>query len=176
MLGISIAFARLIARSRKKGIVADFKRKNSLAEKIFKSKPLIFFNLINGGAHAKNNLDIQEYMVVVGTGGFFRYPSLMIHEELGKFLKMKYNLPVLESWEMREAIPWIFQATSSQSRCAFGRLDKRNKFGSTFRIALDAAAIFSERRYRFDGLNLSTGEMSEVNEFYLKSPFGSYVH
>ncbi|MEK7626912.1 MAG: hypothetical protein AAB399_01980 [Patescibacteria group bacterium] len=171
MLGISIAFARLIARSRKKELW-QILNEEFFGGEIFKSKPLIFSNLINGGAHAKNNLDIQEYMVVVGTGGSFRSGIRQLkifYEELGKFLKMKYNLPVLKLGD--EGGYSLDFSGNFEPIEMLSDLIKRNKFGSTFRIALDAAAsgFFENGRYRFDGRNLSTGEMSEVYEFYLKS-------
>lgn len=64
LLGISIAFARLVARNCKKELWQilrqEFFPKNN---KIL--SPVIFANLIEGGVHAKNSLNIQEYLVLV---------------------------------------------------------------------------------------------------------------
>jgi len=63
LLGISISFARALARERDKELW------EVLRNEFFKSieidmPPKIFSNMINGGAHADNNLDIQEYQIV----------------------------------------------------------------------------------------------------------------
>jgi len=61
ILGVSIAVCRAGAASQK---MALYQWINKLAggEKI--NIPLPMFNILNGGAHAKNDLEIQEFMIV----------------------------------------------------------------------------------------------------------------
>src|SRR5262249_18401908 len=58
MLGVSLAIAKAAAASQKV----------SLFRYLGKSKgntlPIPMMNVINGGAHADNNLDVQEFMIV----------------------------------------------------------------------------------------------------------------
>jgi enolase len=65
LLGVSMAVARAGALSVKKPLYQylfeDLKAPNSLG-KLTLPTPLM--NIINGGAHASNNLDIQEFMIV----------------------------------------------------------------------------------------------------------------
>lgn len=66
LLAISIASANAIARAQKQTLAAY------LAEKITWAQPCIptpFLNMINGGAHAHNNLSIQEFMLVPQMAG-----------------------------------------------------------------------------------------------------------
>ncbi|MDP3992791.1 MAG: enolase [bacterium] len=61
ILGVSMAAARSGAKSTNQELyryIAELDDRNSFAI------PIPMFNLINGGKHATNNLDIQEFMVV----------------------------------------------------------------------------------------------------------------
>ena len=83
--------------------------------------PVPMMNILNGGAHADNNLDIQEFMIVpLGASGFedaLRMGSEIYHA-LGALLKKAGKstavgdeggyAPILES--DREAIEWIIRA------------------------------------------------------------------
>ena len=58
MLAVSVAVARAAAQSMGSHLY-DY-----LAIATDKTLPIPFFNILNGGAHANNNIDIQEFMVV----------------------------------------------------------------------------------------------------------------
>lgn len=108
---------------------------------IFASKmPIPMMNILNGGAHAENNLDIQEFMIVpVGFDSFGK--ALMagceIYKELKKILKSKGYAtgvgdeggfaPNLQSEE--EAIELIIEA-----------INLSNYDTSSVKIALDVAS------------------------------------
>ena len=106
--------------------------------------PLPMMNILNGGAHASNNLDIQEFMIMpVGAKTFsegLRW-SIEVYHELAKLLKSK-NLatgvgdeggfaPDLESTE--ETLELILKAIN---QAGFST----NKNSPDFLLALDAAA------------------------------------
>jgi enolase len=61
ILALSLAFARVIAKSQNKPLYQYIADITNLEVGL----PNFYMNLINGGAHANNNLDWQEYMVVV---------------------------------------------------------------------------------------------------------------
>ena len=58
MLGVSLAAAKAVAASRN----LSFYR--SLGGTPARTLPIPFMNIVNGGAHADNTLDIQEFMIV----------------------------------------------------------------------------------------------------------------
>ncbi len=62
ILGVSMAVARAGAAAQKMPLYKHIAQLAGNNEKLF--SPLPMFNIINGGAHAKNDLEIQEFMVV----------------------------------------------------------------------------------------------------------------
>jgi len=62
ILGVSMAVARAGAAAHKMPLYKHIAQLAGNNEKLF--SPLPMFNIINGGAHAKNDLEIQEFMVV----------------------------------------------------------------------------------------------------------------
>jgi enolase len=117
-------------------------------------------NVINGGAHAANSIDLQEFMVVpVGAASFAEALQIgtEVYHELKKVLGGRGLAtgvgdeggfaPDLESSEA--AIDAILEAAD--------RAGRREQIA----IALDPAAseIFSDGRYRFEGRDLSSAEM-----------------
>jgi enolase len=122
--------------------------------------PVPMMNVINGGAHAANSIDLQEFMVVpVGADSF--HDALRIGTEVYHALKRVLGdrglatgvgdeggfAPDLESSEA--AIEAILEAAE--------RAGHRDRIA----IALDPAAseVFREGRYRFEGRDLSSAEM-----------------
>ncbi|MCG8688877.1 MAG: phosphopyruvate hydratase [Desulfobacterales bacterium] len=131
--------------------------------------PVPMMNIINGGAHAANNLDIQEFMILpFGAPGVLeaiRMGAETFHH-LKKILKSQ-NLstavgdeggfaPNLQSNE--EAIEYIINAIEAAGY----------RPGKDIGIALDAAAseFFKDGKYVFasEGRNLSAEEMIDYYE------------
>jgi enolase len=65
-LGISIAVARGLAHEQRTG-VWEMLNKEFFGEEKFENIPAIYSNFVNGGLHARNNLSIQEYLVIAET-------------------------------------------------------------------------------------------------------------
>jgi enolase 1/2/3 len=122
--------------------------------------PVPMMNVINGGVHAANSIDLQEFMVVPVGAGSFR-EALQIGAEVYHALKQVLGdrglatgvgdeggfAPDLESSEA--AIEAVLEAAE--------RAGHRERIA----IALDPAAseVFRDRRYRFEGRDLSPAEM-----------------
>ncbi|RNF82583.1 phosphopyruvate hydratase [Montanilutibacter psychrotolerans] len=65
LLGVSLANAHAIAASKKQPLWQHLANGNDV------SLPVPMMNIINGGAHADNNVDLQEFMILpVGVGTF----------------------------------------------------------------------------------------------------------
>jgi enolase len=62
ILSVSLAVARAGAASEKIPLYQWIAKLSGNENKLF--SPLPMFNILNGGAHAKNDLDIQEFMIV----------------------------------------------------------------------------------------------------------------
>jgi enolase len=86
ILGVSIAVAKAAAEAH---VLPLYRYLGGAGARTL---PVPLMNVVNGGAHADNNLDIQEFMIVpVGAGSFaeaLRYGSEVFHT-LKKLLKEK---------------------------------------------------------------------------------------
>ena len=156
ILGVSIAAAR--ASAAEAGLPL-FRYMGGVGARVL---PVPMMNVLNGGAHADNNLDIQEFMLVpAGTASFseaLRAGSEIFHT-LKKLLK-KEGLntavgdeggfaPDLKANE--EAIRLIMKAAEEA-----GYAPGRQVF-----IALDSAAseFYRDGKYDFEGRRMSASDM-----------------
>ncbi|MEW6053240.1 MAG: phosphopyruvate hydratase [Nitrospirota bacterium] len=127
-----------------------------------KELPVPMMNILNGGAHADNNLDIQEFMIVpAGLGNFaeaLRAGSEIFHSLKGILKKKGLNTaigdeggfaPDLSTHE--EAISLILEAIEKSGYSS----------GKDVFLALDVAAseFFENNTYRFEGIHKSSDEM-----------------
>ena len=166
MLGVSLAVAHAAA-------VKKYPKSQSLfrhiqdqldSEVSSKSLPIPLMNVINGGAHSNNALDIQEFMIVPeGAKDFreaLRYGAETYHA-LGNLLKEKQLstgvgdeggfAPNLSSSE--EALELMVEAIKQAGY----------KPGKDISLALDVAAgeLFSDGKYELEGKSLNSDEMIE---------------
>ncbi len=129
--------------------------------------PVPMMNVINGGAHADNNLDVQEFMIVpVGAPSFseaLRYGAEVFHA-LKKRLHARGLTtsvgdeggfaPSVQNHE--EAIKLILEAIA----------DAGFEAGSQIALALDCASseFYKDGRYRLgaEGMNLTSREFTDV--------------
>jgi enolase len=129
--------------------------------------PVPMMNVVNGGAHADNNLDVQEFMIVpVGAPSFseaLRYGAEVFHalkKRLhGRGLTTSVGdeggfAPSVKNHE--EAIQLILAAIA----------DAGYEAGSQIALALDCASseFYRDGRYRLDaeGLQLTSAEFADV--------------
>lgn len=127
-----------------------------------KELPVPMMNILNGGAHADNNLDIQEFMIVpAGLGNFaeaLRAGSEIFHSLKGILKKKGLNTaigdeggfaPDLSTHE--EAISLILEAIEKSGYSS----------GKDVFLALDVAAseFFENSAYKFEGSHKSSDEM-----------------
>ncbi len=143
--------------------------------------PIPLLNIINGGAHAGNELAIQEFLIVpVGFDKFSEAirAAVEVYKELKNYLKSRYGaLAVNVGDEGGYAPPMKFtreaiEALVNAIKAAGYDHEK------TVRISLDAAAsqFFDEEKkvYRIDGKELDADKLLEywielINEFNILS-------
>ena len=67
ILGVSLATAHCRANAKNTPLFMEFSNNNNLKYNL----PIPFMNILNGGSHADNNVDIQEFMIVpIGAKSF----------------------------------------------------------------------------------------------------------
>ena len=156
ILGVSLATARAVALSKNQSL---FKY---LGGQEAKTLPVPMMNILNGGAHADTNVDIQEFMIApIGAENFkesIRWGAEIYHS-LKSVLKKKGLAtsigdeggfaPNLES--NRAALDLILVAIESAGF----------KAGSQIALAMDVAAteFFADGRYKFEGKQLTSDQM-----------------
>jgi enolase len=159
ILGVSLACAKAAALLARQPLYRFLGQRSEF------SMPVPLMNVINGGAHADNGLDIQEFMIVPLCGGTFR-EALRAGSEIFHSLKKLLGerklttsvgdeggfAPRLSS--NREALELLTQA-----------VDKAGyRLGEDIGFALDVAAteLYSDGCYRWQGEKLTAQELTAV--------------
>ncbi len=163
LLGVSMACAKAAAEDAGLPLYQYIGGSNA------KELPLPMMNIINGGEHADNNVDIQEFMIMPAGADSFKEALRMgaeIFHALKKVLKDKgYNTavgdeggfaPDLKSNE--EALEVIMEAIKSAGY----------KPGEEVLLALDVAAseIYSDGKYNFANETQAIKTAEETVAFY----------
>lgn len=148
ILAVSLAYAKLSALSRD---VLLFKYFAGLSGQSGEVLPVPMMNILNGGAHADNNLDLQEFMVV--PAGFERFSeALRAGAEVFHQLKS-----VLKSARLNTAVgdeggfaPDLKSNAQALDLIADAVAKAGYKLGEHVFIALDAASseFFRDGKYR----------------------------
>ena len=166
ILGVSLAVARAAAVSKKLPFYKFIGGERATL------LPIPMMNILNGGAHADTNVDIQEFMIApIGAPTFkegLRYGA-EIYQSLKAVLKKRGLAtsigdeggfaPNLES--NRAALDLIIEAVEKAGY----------KMGSDIGLAMDVAAteFYKDGSYRFEGANLSATEMIDYYQGLLDS-------
>lgn len=165
VLGVSLACLKLLAKIQKKNIYSFFKNGvNHL--------PIPLINVLNGGSHANNNLDVQEFMLVPHGFSSFREAmraSSEIFHTLKKDLQSKnYSTsvgdeggvaPCLKSNE--EALGFLVSAITGAGY----------KPGKEISLALDVAAssIYQNGLYIWEGKKIKADDLIQIYDKWLRN-------
>ncbi len=161
ILGVSLAVAKAAA------IEAEAPLYKYIGGVNARELPVPMMNILNGGAHADNNLDIQEFMIIPAGAPDFHEALRMgaeIFHSLKSILKSKgLNVavgdeggfaPDLKSNE--EAIVLIIEAIKTAGYRA----------GKDVYLAIDVAAseLYNRGGYRFEGKSVSSNKLIDFYE------------
>jgi enolase len=127
--------------------------------------PVPLMNIINGGAHANNGIDIQEFMIVPTCGGSFR-EALRAGSEIFQTLKKVLNddgfsvavgdeggfAPKLKG--NRAALEYVMKAIEKAGY----------KPGDEVSVALDVAAteLYKDGKYTWEGQTKSSEQITDI--------------
>src|SRR6478735_6522358 len=164
-LGANATLAVSMAAAKAAAMEADLSLYRYLGGVNATVLPMPLMNILNGGVHADNKIDYQEYMIVpVGADSFsegLRWGVEIFHQLKSVLKKKGYSTnvgdeggfaPDIQSNE--EAIETVLQAIEAAGY----------KVGSQIGIALDAASseMFKDGKYKFyksSGREISSDEM-----------------
>jgi len=165
ILGVSLAVAKAAAME------SELPLYRYIGGTSARELPVPMMNILNGGAHADNNLDIQEFMIMPAGAPNFR-EALRIGAEVFHSLKSllkskKLSIsvgdeggfaPNLKSNE--EALVLIMQAIKKAGY----------KPGKDVMLALDCAAseLYKNGKYTFEGKTVTSGKLIDFYEQLIK--------
>ncbi len=127
--------------------------------------PVPFFNVINGGQHAGNELDFQEFMIApIGAGSFgeaLRIGSEIYHCLKGQ-LKGRYGDTAINVGDEGGFSPPLSRPEEALDAVS-GAIEEMG-YGGTVSLAMDVAAssFYEEGGYTVAGETLNTGEMIDL--------------
>lgn len=171
LLAVSLAYARAQCQNKEplfKSLRKNWKDRDQGAFRL----PIPLMNLLNGGAHANNSLDIQEFLIVPAFGDSFKEAfrsGCEVFQSLKDLLKEK-NLstavgdeggfaPQLSSNE--EALRLLTQAIEGA----------KYRPGEDIFLALDVASteLFDGQAYLLDHKIRSSDELGEIYSRWMKN-------
>ncbi len=165
ILGVSMAFARACAQSSKTPLYAWLSKLYGTETEQF-VMPVPLMNIFNGGAHADNGVDFQEFMIVpagansfqeslrMGVEIFHRLKAVLKEEGLNTGVGDEGGFaPNLDDYEDKheQVLEFIMQAIDQAGY----------KAGKEVFLALDVAAseFFDNGKYKFEGRICSSADM-----------------
>ncbi|MFH1036443.1 MAG: phosphopyruvate hydratase [Patescibacteria group bacterium] len=160
ILAVSMVVCRAAAGSQKNPLYRHIAKLAGRKDDAKNQMPLAMFNILNGGAHAKNNLDIQEFMVIPQKKTFVE--NLIVCNKIFQNLKelVKKNHGTEELGDEGGFAPQISKTDQALYLLENAIADSGSK------IALDCAAsqFFKDGKYNLEGRKLTRAELLEFYE------------
>jgi enolase len=163
ILGVSLAVAKAAAQSLKLPLYRYLGGTNA------KTLPVPMMNILNGGKHADNNVDVQEFMIVPAKASSFaealRMGAEVFHSLKSVLSKKGYNTAVGDEGGFAPSL----KSNAEALDVILEAITKANyKAGSDVFLALDVAAseMWDDGKYLFYKSDKSTKSPEEMVRFY----------
>jgi len=179
ILGCSVACAKAAAASLK---IPVYEYIGKLYDRKPSVLPVPFMNVINGGKHAGNNLDIQEHMIVPSGAKSFSEglrACVEVYFRLGEILKEKYGKSAVNVGDEGGYAPPL-NDPEEPFKLIKKAINDLN-YGDIIKLGLDAAAteFYKDQRYIVDGnsydidglVNFYEGLVNEYDIISVEDPF-----
>ncbi|MHA1167157.1 MAG: phosphopyruvate hydratase [Candidatus Hodarchaeales archaeon] len=127
--------------------------------------PVPSLNVINGGTHAGNNLDVQEYMMLPVGASSFREAMRMgaeVYQLLKKIIKEKYGRDAINVGDEGGFAPPLSKMTEPLD-LILKAIDESGYTGK-IKVGLDSAAseFFKDGKYSVEGKLVEGGDLVEI--------------
>ena len=170
ILGVSMACARLSARLQSKPL---YKVIAKLAKTPKVCMPVPFANVINGGKHAGNELQMQEFMIVPVKARDFEHATRVVSETyhvLKGIIEKKYGKSATGVGDEGGFAPPV--KTASEALSLIVRAIRKSGYEDILSIAMDPAAseFYQDGRYRIERNLTSKGMASYYEKLVEKYP------
>lgn len=165
MLGVSLAAARAASLDRREPLYRYLG--GAKATKL----PVPLMNVLNGGAHANNGLDVQEFMIVPKVKGSFK-ESLRAGSEIFATLKKLLSAQGLSTAVGDEGgFAPVLKGNEPALDFLMSAIEKTGyRPGEDIFLALDVAAteLFKGGRYDWEGRQIEPAQLSEIYQGWAK--------
>lgn len=173
ILGVSLAIARLASKENK---IPLYKHISNIAiksgGKIKPKLPVPYMNVLNGGEHAGNKLDIQEFMIVPRGKNYnesLRIGS-EVYQTLKKIISQKYGKDATSVGDEGGFAPNI--SSTEEALNLLQRAVKKSGYEKKVKFAIDAAASefynSNTKKYTLDGKKITSEKLKERYEKLIK--------
>lgn len=164
ILAVSIACCKASAQAS--GIPA-FEYVGKLAENKEFLLPIPLMNVINGGAHAGNSLNIQEFIIMpTGAPGFSEALQMNaeVYQTLKKIIKDKFGKAAINVGDEGGFAPNISKTEDALKLIQLAL--KETGYEKQVRLAMDCAAstFFKDEKYYFEGKEYANMQFVELLE------------
>ena len=164
ILGISIACAKLLAQNQQKSFYSFF---NSKAFTL----PVPLVNVLNGGLHADNNLDVQEFMLVPHGFSCFR-EALRAVSEVFHTLKLDLKKQGLSTTVGDEGgVAPFLDSNETALQCLVRAIEKTGyRIQEEISLALDVAAssFYDKGYYLWEGKKIKAHDLIAVYDSWVR--------
>ncbi len=164
ILGVSMAVVKAAALAQKESL---YKFMGGSSARIL---PVPLMNIVNGGMHADNNLDLQEFMIMpVGAPSFkecLRYATEVFHTLKGILKSKKLSTSVGDEGGFAPSL----QSNEEGLEIIIQAIEKAGyKAGKDISLALDCASssFYENGKYKFEGGLKTADEMIAIYEKWL---------
>lgn len=166
ILGVSLAAAKAAALEKNLSL---FKY---LGGAQARTLPVPLMNILNGGAHANNGLDVQEFMVAPVCGGSFS-EALRAGSEIFQTLKKILNSKGLSTGVGDEGgfAPKLKSNREALELIAHAVQESGYTLGKDVYLALDVAAteLYSDGKYRWEGQQITPDQLAQNYTDWMKA-------
>ena len=171
ILGISLAFAHVTAKSQKKPLYKYFAQIAKIGKPM--SLPLPMMNILNGGQHAENSTDIQEFMVMPVGAKTFKQALQMGAEIFHSLKKILHDKKLTTTVGDEGGFAPTLPSNSAAIEIILEAIAKAGyTAGKDVMLAIDAAAneFYKEGKYQLEreGKTFSGEEMVAFYGEWLK--------
>ena len=165
MLGVSLAVARAASEAAALPLFLYLGGTGA------RTLPVPMMNVINGGAHADNNLDVQEFMIV--PAGFDNFSDALRAgaETFHALKKILHDKKLTTSVGDEGGFAPDLKANAEALDLIVSAIEKAGyRPGEQIFVAMDAAAseFFEDGKYRFEGEKRSSADMTDYYGGLLK--------
>jgi enolase len=164
ILGVSLAVAKAAAKAYDMALYRYLGGINAL------TLPVPMMNIINGGAHADNNIDFQEFMIAPVGAESFSHALQMGSEVFHTLKKVLSNKGLTTSVGDEGGFAPNLGSNSDGIEIILEAIEKAGYNTDQIKICLDVASseFYENGRYNIEGKSLTNNEMTEFLDNWIK--------